>query len=215
MDKKLIEDAVDDIQIIKKVIDNTSISLAGCSKIFMLWGVIFLFLGPLIYKISSNLNIIQHSNIDFIVSFSFNIILFSACLFVYLYVSKKTQLIGLGKKLMTIWLSIITFDIFISWIIDFLSNFFVATPIDITPVLFLTFAFGTLCINIFTNYKFPIILSIIYLLLTIFFWLFLDVIPLDIYFALPNIPFYSIPGGFLLIGFYLELTRRRRISCEY
>lgn len=209
MDDKVIRNAVDDVQLIKQVLDNTSNSLTAFSRIFILWGVLLLavnLLGLAVFP--ANAGILYSP----ILSYSIDAVIFIAAVAIYFSISKRTPLTGLSKKLMTIWVCILISDIIISFLTIGLSRVLDVQLANTFPVVIMSLAFGMLCMHIFTNYKFPAVLAAIYLLIAIFFWQCIPAMPYSVSFKLPYVSIFILPSAFLILGFYLEFRRGRGIS---
>lgn len=209
MDEKVIRNAVDDVQLIKQVLDNTSNSLTAFSRIFILWGILLMAVNLLELAVSP-------ANAGFfnspVLNYSIDAAVLIAAAAIYFSISKRTPLTGLSRKLMTIWVCIITSNIIISYLTIILSNMLDVQLVNTFPVEIMSLAFGMLCMYIFTNYKFPAVLAAIYLLIAVFFWQCIPAIPYSIYFKLPYVSIFIFPSAFLILGFYLEYRRGRGIS---
>ncbi|MCH4886634.1 hypothetical protein EZV73_03595 [Acidaminobacter sp. JC074] len=106
--EKQLENVVDDISIIKSVIEKTRRSFSGFSKIFLIWGCM--------YIVMSLINFIQGMNkemtMSFYASYTFMIYLMPLVFFllgayVFYRVVKKQPLIGLERHLMVLWVLVI------------------------------------------------------------------------------------------------------------
>jgi len=110
--EKQLQNAVDDISLIKNVINNTRRSFSSFSRIFIGWGIMYLFF--------SFLNFLQGMNMDLTISiyneFRFLVYLIPALLYLiggYMYyrVTKQQPLVGLERHLMVLWILIITMQL--------------------------------------------------------------------------------------------------------
>ena len=106
--EKQLESVVDDISIIKSIIEKTRRSFTGFSKIFIIWGCM--------YIVMSFLSFIQNMNIEATMAFyndiPFLVYLIPVVFFgigglVYFSVVRKQPLIGLERHLMTMWILVI------------------------------------------------------------------------------------------------------------
>jgi len=108
MENNNVENAIQDINLIKQVIQNTKSSFAGLSRIFIYWGILV--------SIYSFLNWLQTMNIEKTLGFykSYPIanyfaplLLVAFSILIYLAVTKNIKLIGLEKTILTLWMLII------------------------------------------------------------------------------------------------------------
>ena len=106
--EKQLESVVDDIAIIKSVIEKTRRSFSGFSKIFVIWGCM--------YMVMALINFIQGMNEDMTLSFYESypflvylvpIVFYGLGGLVYFRVVKKQPLIGLERHLMILWVLVI------------------------------------------------------------------------------------------------------------
>ena len=106
--EKQLESVVDDISIIKSVIEKTRRSFAGFSKIFIIWGCMYIAM--------SLLSFVQNMNIEATMTFYNNVpllvylipaVFFGIGGLVYFSVVRKQPLIGLERHLMTMWVLVI------------------------------------------------------------------------------------------------------------
>jgi hypothetical protein len=209
MDDKVIRNAVDDVQLIKQVIDNTSNSLTAFSRIFILWGILLIVVNLIgLAVFPANAGILNSPVWGYLI----DAVIFIAAAAIYLSISKRTPLTGLSKKLMTIWVCILISDIIISFLTIILCNVLDVQLVNTFPVIVMSLAFGMLCMHIFTNYKFPAVLAAIYFLIAVFFWQCIPAIPYSVSFMIPYVSIFVLPSAFLILGFYLEFRRGRGIS---
>jgi len=106
--EKQLESVVDDISIIKSVIEKTRRSFVGFSKIFIIWGCMYIAM--------SLLSFVQNMNIEATMTFYNNVpllvylvpaVFFGIGGLVYFSVVRKQPLIGLERHLMTMWILVI------------------------------------------------------------------------------------------------------------
>ena len=106
--EKQLESVVDDISIIKSVIEKTRRSFVGFSKIFIIWGCMYIAM--------SLLSFVQNMNIEATMTFYNNVpllvylipaVFFGIGGLVYFSVVRKQPLIGLERHLMTMWVLVI------------------------------------------------------------------------------------------------------------
>jgi len=108
MENQVLENAVDDISLIKGIIEKTRKSFSGFSKIFIQWGILF--------SLMSLLQWIQGMNIEGTLAFYNNyrflvyltpIVLIILATLIYRNVVKKQPLLGLERHLMILWILIL------------------------------------------------------------------------------------------------------------
>lgn len=211
-----------DIRFIREIIENTTNSITGLGKAFIMLG--FIYLGAEIINLLSHfIAPVISSEVFFTISILFAIALISATSWTF-YIVYKTPLMGLGKQLINIWACIIIFY-FISSILNnaLLPNLFNMHSFDNVHIsqslAFLTFAFGFLCMGIFTDFKILKLFSLLFAVVGLFFILpnpltsiaYLNSNPN--YFTLVQIISFGagflVPFSFLFIGYYLESKRDR------
>lgn len=207
VDKCISEKAMEDLNLIKEVIDRTSNSLISFSRIFIGWGlllciaVIFTIIGH--YSTSS---VFESAVFQLILG----ILILVIGVMIYIFIARKYSLMGLSRQLMMMWLSVIVFDLLIAIVPAVLSDTLQAPYYDTLPLFLMSFAFGFICTSIFTRLKLPGILAFLYVLLAIYFMQMPALLPYSISFKMDYISAFSVPLGFLILGGYLEIIRTRR-----
>ncbi|TYQ16256.1 UNVERIFIED_CONTAM: hypothetical protein Cloal_2779 [Acetivibrio alkalicellulosi] len=155
MDEKTISDAVENVSIIKGVLEKTSSSFASFSKLFIYWGILFCLL------FVTNLLITQFNLYNILPYFFFRhrilLDLFHHGIFIivafliYRNVDKNKPLIGLEKILMKIWV--------LGLLLIFIYPDFVVKGVEIESVVvvsnasFFGLAIALIATSFFTNYK--------------------------------------------------------------
>lgn len=108
MEKELLKNAVEDISLIKSVINRTKNSFSGFSKIFILWGILFSGL--------SFLQWVQNMNIEATLNFYTThqylsyltpLLMIAIAATIYKVVANKQPLEGLERHIMLLWIFII------------------------------------------------------------------------------------------------------------
>ncbi|HEY5584688.1 MAG TPA: hypothetical protein VIK78_09385 [Ruminiclostridium sp.] len=207
MDKQTLEQAAEDISMIKQVIERTSNSFITFGQIFICWGVL-LIISNLIGFIAYY-NFYSISTSPFLILIS-QVLFFSIGVVIYFRNSRKIPLIGLSRQLMTLWLCIIAFSILIMCISSILVSVFNAPFYDYYASIQMTFAFGFICTSIFTRLKLPAFLALFYVIVTIVFMQFASFLPYSISLKIPILSALLLPIGLLSMGSYLEFIRIRR-----
>lgn len=160
MDEKVLQKAVDDISTIKEVINRTGRSFAAFSKIFIYWGILFIFQGIIGIGMQINKEQVFELYTKFpILSYIFPvpIIAFIAAV-IYYSVSRKLPLIGLEKHLMKVWLLILLLNV-LPRRVNVIANAGVTGMNSITVVqnnlniLFFSLAIALIVTYLFTDFK--------------------------------------------------------------
>lgn len=226
------EDAVKrverDIQLIKEVIENTSKSISELSKTFILLG--FLLLGASIMNSLSHLFVATIPETLFFPLALVFVLLIIAGMFIIFYKAYKTPMMGVGKQLVRIWICIIIFQIVSSILNNAIlpnlfnmhspDNFHVSRSLEL-----LAYAFGFLCMGVFTEFKISNLLALLYAVIGLYYILpnpltsmkFLETNPS--FYRLTEVIDYGvgflIPITFLLIGYYLKNKKYRVNNREF
>ena len=228
MGKDTVERVERDIQLIKEVIENTSKSISELSKTFILLG--FLLLGASIMNSLSHLFVAFIPETLFFASALVFVLLIIAGMFIIFYKAYKTPMMGVGKQLVRIWICIIIFHIVSSILNNAIhpnlfnmhnpDNWHVSTSLH-----YLAYAFGFLCMGVFTDFKISNLLALLYVVIGLFYILpnpltsmkFLNTNPS--FFRLTEVIDYGvsllIPITFLLIGYYLKSKKCKVSKHEY
>lgn len=225
MKKQVLENAEKDIIAIKDVIYRTTDVFISISKIFIGWGLFFLILCIIVIPICLFRFKISDFIKDYPVMTVIPLILVALASFAsYLIISKTKGFKGLSKPLLAIWLFIITYVTVypaVGYLLALpgysktdMAIFLYFIPYLDVGTLLLAFAFGLLCIRVFTNLKFVGILAFIYSILAFLSMIFLHFIGLrydELYFTISIILYCAImPVTFVILGGYLEFYRMRR-----
>ncbi len=154
--EKQVAQAVDDISLITSIIKKTRQSFSGFSKIFIIWG--------LMYLVMTGIQLIQGMNIDKTITF-YNqypfimylipLLLFGVGFMVLIKVTKAQPLLGLERHLMTLWVLVI-FMQFMRIRVEMPLNDTMSTVIYSTSNLaIMVYALGTALVmtGIFTELK--------------------------------------------------------------
>lgn len=221
MNEKNLSEAVENISIIKEVIDKTNKSFTGFSRIFIYWGLLFIFNSILFLGIYMNKDaFLQISTkipaINYI--FPVGIIALIAAL-IYRNISKKMPLVSFEKHLMKMWMLILIMNVIPSKIsinTPASSGVDMNTIVVQTSTLSLTlFSLATALIvtALFAGYKQPIIVGAVY-------------IGLSVIHAYTHLPIFEsslfqvinlllLPFTFLYTGLYLKTKQSRREQLGY
>lgn len=209
MDEITLNEAVENISLIKGVIDRTSKSFLGFSKIFIFWGVLFI-LNSLITAFA------QMNKAQFMGFFSqypvtgylfpVGIIALLAA-FIYWKISKQIPLVGLEKHLMKIWMLILVMNVIPNKIMVSAVN----PAIDLKTVtiqsnnfstMLFSLAVGLIATALFTDYKPLMKLGIVYILISVIHAYSNFMTPFS---QLVNVLcLVALPFTFLFTGFYLK-----------
>jgi len=215
MDEKTLHEAVENISIIKGVMERTNKSFTAFSRIFIYWGILFI-----INSIITLLMVLNNDKMQDIISrfpllnyiFPVAIIALIAAI-IYRYISKKLPLVGLEKHLMKVWILILIMNV----IPPKITISSASTSVDMTKILIQTdnlsvilfsLAVALITTALFAGYKHLMYLGIIYIGISI----------IHSYFGLPVLErstmlqfLYSItlPFTFLYVGFFLRTKQAR------
>lgn len=210
MEEKVLQQAVNDISVIKGVIERTGKSFISFSKIFIYWGILFIF--------NSIINTMAYSG-KFkllynypIVNFIFPVALTAfAAILIYRHISKKIPLVGLEKQLMKVWLLILVMNVIppkVSVFITEPATEIVTIHTDLTPILFFSLAVALITTSLFTGYRQLKYTGAIYILISL---LYAYVIPASAneitLFQLPYI--LALPFTFIYTGLFLKSRQVR------
>jgi len=215
MDEKILHEAMENISVIKGVMERTSQSFAAFSKIFIYWGILFMVNGIMTLMMFSN----QERMLDLVSSFPLlnyifplGIITLIAAL-IYWKVSKKVALVGLEKHLMKVWILVLIMNVIspkitvssASTSVD-LTNLVIQTD-NLSVVLF-SLAIALMTIALFTGYRHLRNLGMIYIGISVIhaffrFPVFEESTLLHLLYSV------SLPFTFLYVGFFLR-TRQMR-----
>jgi len=207
MDNEQIIEAVDNISLIKGIINRTSRSFTTFGRIFICWGLLF------ILNSAATLFVIQNKEQMLDLSlryplvnwvFPLGIIALAAAL-IYRAISKKTPLIGLEKHLMILWLMILVLNVLPPRImIDSagvaLQSVTVHTS-NLSPMFF-SLAIALVMTSLFTGYRRLMYIGLLY-------------IAISVLYAYCNLPVFdskvsqflsllALPFTFLYTGFFLK-----------
>ena len=206
----IIQEASNDIRIIREVLERTSRSLRSFGKIFLLWGVSFFFISAIniiyfnkfltIENISS-LNITLYS----LVTLTFLLII---PILSYIKVSKSNPLNGLEKQIMKIWIGILCLNILsnlvpTSIIIDNVQYVKRSVVFSyISPITVFTYALGLFVVSLLTTYKQPKWIALLYVVV--------GAISLNgTGSLLSSVNLVVFPGTFIYLGLYLNTFNNR------
>lgn len=215
MNNKVLNEAVENISLIKGLIERTSKSFASFSKLFIYWGILFIFNSIVQLMIFANFEktmaIYEFSPLLSYV-FPMGIVALIAAI-IYKVVSKKNPLIGLEKHLMILWLLILVMNIIPGkTIIDTpdyagtLQRIIVHTNTLSTSLFSL--ALGLIITSLFTGFKQLKTLGIIYIIISVLNSMTnIQAFSSDSFVQV--IQAISLPFTFLYTGFYLKSRQVR------
>lgn len=216
MDEKVLNEAVENISLIKGVIDRTSKSFVAFSRIFIYWGMLFIVNGVISLIMGLNKDkffdiMSRFPNLGYI--FPIGLIALVAAV-IYWNISKKIPLVGLEKHLMKMWMLILIMNVIpvqirisstdstipeISKIVIESNNF---------SIMLFSLAIALIVTSLFAGYKSLMNLGIIYIAISL----------IHAYFRLPVLDqsllhvLYSLhlPFTFIYTGLYLKSQQLRR-----
>jgi len=213
MNNEMSQKAIEDIKYIKEVIQKTSSSMAAFSNIFIGWGLLFLVIN-IIFYIGSKIPIpFLMDKMNLYDIFMKVLILLALPLIIvitvimYKKIVKENPLKGVSKQLMNLWIYIIIFNAVcyagLSFSVNTIDNqityrVHILGGLSLIPIALFVFAFGLLCINVFTGFKFPAVFALVYAIAG-FYFLFSGV-------TYPLLYLMLTPVTLLVIGLYLKNT---------
>lgn len=214
MDEKAIHEAVENISIIKGVINRTSKSFVAFSKIFICWGLLFIVNSIITLVMDMNREQVLNISIKYpVLNYIFPVgIITLFAVIIYRSVSKKIPLVGLEKHLMIVWILTLAMNVIPPKIsIDTssaatdLGNIIVHTD-NLSTMLF-SLSIALITTALFTGYKQLSRMGIAYITISV----------LHAYFKLPIFDgtlthflyMIPLPFTFLYIGFFLKSQQAR------
>lgn len=213
MDEKVLQQAVDDISVIKGVIERTGKSFVSFSKIFIYWGILFIFnsiINTMAYTGKFEFFSILYSYP--VVNFIFPVALTAiAAILIYRHVSKKIPLVGLEKQLMKIWLLILIMNVIppkVSIAAAEPVAEFITIHTDLTPTLFFSLAVALIATSLFTGHRQLKYTGAVYILISL---LYAYVIPASANeITLLQLPYIlALPFTFIYTGLFLKSRQAR------
>ncbi len=217
MQENVLRQAVEDISVIKAVIDRTGKSFVAFSKIFIFWGMLFSLSSVYsLIMVSSNYSLFSNISKYPIANFLFPVGLIALiAVLIYWNVTKKVPLVGLEKQLMMVWLLFLILNI----IPPNVSIISPETSLEMqsiivysntAPIMIFSLAIALITTSLFTGYKQLGYMGAIYIGISIV--LSFVNIPMDqsIKSVLMQIPhFFALPFTFLYTGFFLKARQVR------
>lgn len=216
MDQKVINEALDNIEMIKHMMEKTKESFVAFSKIFVYWGILFIANSIITLFLLNNPEIMLESTIFNIIR---PIVIFSVlAAIIYWQVSKKIPLVGLEKHLMKIWVLILVLNVIpIKVNIASSSSSYNMQPVTLEvnnfSILFFSLAIALIATAIFTGYRQLMYVGIVYILLSFCYAYFH--VPLLNDTMVPLLYLLALPFTFLYTGLYLRYQKSRRDQVEY
>ncbi|MBL4931626.1 hypothetical protein [Clostridium paridis] len=215
MDEKVLQEAVENISLIKGVIDRTSKSLTTFSRIFIYWGILFLVNSVLSFVILGN----REKTINFMTKFPvlsyilpIGIIVILAAL-VYRHISKKIPLVGLEKHLMKVWMLIVIMNVIPNKVRISSTG---SSSVDMTnlvietnhfSVMIFSLAIALIVTALFTGYNHLMKLGIVYIGISLVYaYLRLPMVDEGL---LQGIFSLMLPFTFIYTGFFLKTKQSR------
>ncbi|HWP98768.1 MAG TPA: hypothetical protein VN426_18145 [Syntrophomonadaceae bacterium] len=213
MDELTLHEAVENISLIKSVIERTSKYFAAFSKIFIYWGMLF--------TLYSAISLLIYFNREQMIDLSLRYSLFDSytlplgliallAILVYRSVAKKIPLVGLERHLMKLWMLILVMNVIQPSII---SKTIIVDPaitcihLDTGSVMLFSFAIALIITSLFTGYKQLSNMGIIYIIISVlyaFFYSLIDGTVVQLFLSLIALPF-----TFLYTGFFLKSQQVR------
>lgn len=216
MDEKVLNEAVENISLIKGVIDRTSKSFIGFSKIFIYWGMLFILNSAITLFINMNQNqVIDITSRYPLLSYVFPVgIIAILAAIVYICISKRIPLVGLEKHLMKVWLLILIMNV-IPAKINIINTASVASDLSAVTIqtnnfsgMLFSLAIALVISSLFTGYKQLMHVGFVYIGISVLYAYF-D-IPIFNDAVIQALYLLSMPFTFLYTGFFLKSQQARR-----
>lgn len=215
MDQKTISEAVENISIIKGVIDRTGKTFVGFSRIFIYWGFLFIVSAAVsLYMLANKESTAELMSKIPVLGYTLPMVITAIiAAIIYLTISKKTPLVGLEKHLMKLWMLVLIMNTIPSKISIDTSE----ALVDISKITILTDRFSIMLFSLalalittsmFAGYKQFMYLGCIY-------------VGASIINAYIRVPLFEatlvqllfsliLPFTFLYTGFFLKSRQARR-----
>ncbi|WP_026478349.1 hypothetical protein [Alkaliphilus transvaalensis] len=214
MDEKLLNEAVESIELIKSIINRTKKSFISFSKIFIYWGILFILNGIIMVLMTTNNEKVGDILTNYpILNFMppITIIALVAAL-VYRKVSKKIPLIGLEKQLMKVWVLILALNVIPSKlnIITHTSDMtveMITVRANSFSIMFFSLAMGLMITSWFTGYSQFKYLAFTYIGISVLYAYFNVPVLNDLVIQLLYI--VALPFTFFYTGFFLKSQQAR------
>ncbi|HEY9061471.1 MAG TPA: hypothetical protein VIO64_13335 [Pseudobacteroides sp.] len=221
MDERKLSEAVENISLIKGVIDKTSRSFSAFSKIFIYWGLLFILNSIVMIAMNQN----RESTMEIMGKypvlgyfFPLGIVALAAGL-IYRQISKKIPLVGLEKHLMKLWMLVLIMNVIpvkVNINTPALSGTgmqTIALEINNFSMTLFSLAIALIATALFTGYKQPMKIGVVYIALSAlhaYTW-----VPIFNSTLIQLLYAISLPFTFLYTGFYLRAQQARREQLGY
>jgi hypothetical protein len=215
MDEKTLNEAIENVSLIKGVIDRTSKSFMAFSRIFIYWGLLFI-----LSSIASSLMLQNKEQVLDIwskyplMSYAPNVVITLIAVLVYRFISKKIPLVGLEKHLMKLWILILVMNMIPNRINIINSNSAtnlqrVSIEVNNFSTMIFSLSIALIVTSLFTGYKQLSYVGIIYIILSVL-YAFGD---LSIFNGplIQLLSFIALPFTFLYTGFFLKCQQVRGV----
>ena len=214
MDEKILSEAVENISLIKGVIDRTSKSFVAFSRIFIYWGILFILNSVVTLVMTMNEEFMIHIMTRYpVLNYALVGVIVLVAALIYRNISKKIPLVGLEKHLMKIWLLTLIMNA-IPKRVEIIQT--TATAIDMSSIIIKTntfsmmifsLAIALIATSLFTGYKKLMYLGVTYISISIVYAYFnLNVLDARL---IEILQFMVLPFTFLYTGFFLKSQQAR------
>lgn len=205
MDELTLNEAVENISLIKGMIDRTSKSFAAFSKIFIYWGLLFILNSVITVVMMANRERLMELSMKHPVGgFIFPIGIIALLAFIiYRAIAAKIPLVGLEKHLMKVWLLILAMNVIPPKVSVDLAMNVSSVGIsynNLSPMLF-SLAIALIVTSLFTGYKQLSYIGLIYIVISVL-HSYLNVFMFESLFQLLSV--IALPFTFLYTGFFLK-----------
>lgn len=213
MNENVINEAVDNISLIKNVIEKTKESFIAFSRIFIYWGVLFIVNSIIsLFMLLNNDIMIEVVKQYPVLNYIPIIITVLVAGIIYWQISKKIPLAGLEKHLMKVWILILIMSAIpakFSFSTEAVEKVMKVITIHISSFStnFFSLAIALIVTSMFTGYKQLKYLAAIYIGISVLYGFFNIPILTD---TVVQVLYYiALPFTFLYTGFFLKLQQAR------
>jgi arginine exporter protein ArgO len=205
VDELTLNEAVENISLIKGMIDRTSKSFTAFSKIFIYWGLLFILNSVITVVMMANRERLMELSMKYpLGGFIFPIGIIALLAFIiYRAIAAKIPLVGLEKHLMKVWLLILAMNVIPPKVsVDTAMNVGSVgiSYNNLSPMLF-SLAIALIVTSLFTGYKQFSYIGLIYIVISVLHAYF-NLFMLNPLFQLLAV--IALPFTFLYTGFFLK-----------
>lgn len=207
-----MKQAVDDLSMIKNMIDRTRKSFAGFSKIFVMWGILYFIMGIYTFLASMNMELTMSvysafPALTYILQFG----IFIVGGLIFLGVTKKQPLLGLERHLMILWILVLVMQLIRMRVTVSVGEQVNYTVIATSNFAFIVYMIGTALImtGIMTDLKNFKVLGVVYIVAA-FVHSYVNV--QVVYKSMDIVGMFILPFTLIYTGVYLKRYHERGVK---